>query len=87
MEVVGLRVRFPTLVSVRIFFRVKIYYYYEEARKEIIMDNRTLMIVGTTAVGLGVCGAVGYACHVTKSAFPLLGLMFIPTVSLKTVNQ
>lgn len=51
------------------------------------MDNRTLMIVGTTAVGLGVCGAVGYACHVTKSAFPLLGLMFIPTVSLKTVNQ
>ncbi len=46
------------------------------------MSDNTLLILGTTAVGLGVCGAVGCACHVTKSGLPLLGLIFLPMVRI-----
>lgn len=48
------------------------------------MSNDKALIIETAVVGLGVCGAVGYACHVTKSALPLLGLMFIPYVRVKS---
>lgn len=44
------------------------------------MKQSTLKLVGRTMVGLGVCGAVGVACKVTKSGWPLLGLIFLPSV-------
>lgn len=45
------------------------------------MKQSTLKLVGRTMVGLGVCGAVGVACKVTKSGWPLLGLVFLPAVT------
>lgn len=44
------------------------------------MKQSTLKLVGRTMVGLGVCGAVGVACKVTESGWPLLGLIFLPAV-------
>lgn len=44
------------------------------------MTDSTKIIVGSTLIGLGVCGAVGTACYVTKSGLPLLGLIFLPAV-------
>lgn len=50
------------------------------------MDNDKMMIIGTAAVGLGVCGAITYACHITKSAKPLWALLLLPTVRI-TASQ
>lgn len=44
------------------------------------MNNLTLNLAGRMAVGLGVCTAVGVACKVTKSGWPLLGLVFLPSM-------
>ena len=46
------------------------------------MKDSTKVILGKTAVGLGVCGAVGTACYVTESGWPLLGLIFLPGFKL-----
>lgn len=48
------------------------------------MNKSTLELVGRATVGIGVCTAVGVACKVTKSGWPLLGLMFIPSLSSTT---
>ncbi len=37
-----------------------------------------------SVVVVAMSGAIGYACHVTKSAFPLLAFIFVP--SFKTKN-
>lgn len=50
--------------------------------KGVFMKDTTTLILGKTALGLGVCGAVGCACYVTESAWPLLGLVFLPSVCL-----
>ena len=44
------------------------------------MNNNTAQIVGRTVAALGVCGAVGVACKMTKSGLPLLGLIFLPGI-------
>lgn len=46
------------------------------------MKSENLMVVGNALVGLGVCGAVGAACYVTKKATPLLGLVFLPAIRI-----
>ena len=51
------------------------------------MDRTDALILSTTIVGLGVCGAVGVACYKTRSALPLLGLMFLPTLKITTSNN
>ena len=51
-------------------------------QKGVFMKDSTKLIMGKTALGLGVCGAVGVACYVTESGWPLLGLVFLPGVSL-----
>lgn len=42
-------------------------------------NDKYALIVGGVGI-LGVCTAVSIACYVTKSALPLLGLIFIPSV-------
>lgn len=48
------------------------------------MSNEKAMIIGSAAVGLGVCVAITYACHVTNSAKPLWALLLLPTVKMAT---
>ena len=50
------------------------------------MKDSTLELVGRSLVGIGVCTAVGVACKVTESGWPLLGLIFLPSVSTSVTN-
>lgn len=48
------------------------------------MKNYIPFICWSVAV-VAMSGAIGYACHVTKSALPLLAFIFIP--SLKSTSK
>ena len=48
------------------------------------LDKNFVLGCGVTLAGMGL---VGYACHITKSAKPLWGLLLIPTYKLSSVSS
>lgn len=50
------------------------------------MKNYIPWICWSVAVA-AMSGAIGYACHVTKSALPLLAFIFMPSFKSKSTSK
>lgn len=51
------------------------------------MSNEKTAMLCTALIWTAGCGAIAYACKITKSGGPLLAMIFLPIMRYKTSNK